>query len=679
MHKRLNRYNLRVDQRADIQGLRAVAVLLVIFYHFDLGISGGYLGVDMFFVISGYVIALSALRDIQQHQIFDWKRFYRRRIRRLLPGIAVVAVVTAFASLLVLSPFGPQQMSAKMLLSSATYSSNFVLMQSDYFALDSSSNPMLHFWSLAVEEQFYFVWGPIVIVVLAAMKRWKSRLVATVLVIAGLAALVASLFFFIVLSRYETAVQSWPGINWLVEREISPSRLAFYSPITRAWEFMCGALLAISHNRWKHHKRRSVVTTVWACSAIVLIFVAVLWTSNLLSRNALSSRSFNEIAVVLAVLGTVAIIHAGRGKPFTSRLLETKLFTYIGDLSYSLYLWHWPIWTFSIVVMHKSTATTVIVLALTALFSVVQYQYIEQPIRRGVAVTKPTAVHFVAAFAVVAAVGWAAMTNLSPVIGKHLVGVTPFNLITHTIDRPCAGKFVVVGEAKSCWYSTDKPKGISILVGDSTAKSLSDGFIVASNELQQDALVFALPGCAFQAPTSPFTPYCDGWRADVWSVIKTMKPDIVVVSNLNTLYVDDIGIPGLSVTEARLQWGKQVRKMFNRVLFTGARPLLVQPVPHFIFDVRYDISLFNRQAGTESRKVVEARTQFLNQLEVRSVGDFSSSTEVLNLNSKFCGKQRCSQFIDGKLAYEDPSHLSSIGSLKVTPDLKAAMARLLTN
>lgn len=666
-----------MDQRADIQGLRAVAVLLVIFYHFDLGISGGYLGVDMFFVISGYVIALSALRDIKQHQSFDWKRFYRRRIRRLLPGIAVVAVITAFASLFILSPFGPQQMSAKMLLSSATYSSNFVLLKSDYFSLDPSSNPMLHFWSLAVEEQFYFLWGPVVLVVLAIMRRWKSRLFARVLVVAGFVSLVASLVLFIAFSRYEAAVQGLPGISWLAEMGISPSRFAFYSPVTRAWEFMCGASLAIAHNRWRQDKQKIAVNTIWACSAIVLVIVAVLWTSNLLSRNALSSRSFNEIAVVLAVSGTVAIIHAGRGKPFTSRLLETRFLIYIGDLSYSLYLWHWPIWIFSVVFMHKSAATTVIALALTALFSVAQYHYIEQPIRRGVALTKPSATHFVFAFGVIAAVGWAAMTNLSPVIGKHLVGVTPFNLVTHVIERPCTGKFVFVGEAKSCWYSTDNPKGISILVGDSTAKSLSDGFVVAANRLQQDALVFTLPGCAFQVPKSPFTPYCDAWRANVWSVIKTLKPDVVVVSNLNTLYVNDIRNPELSLKEARFQWGEQVRKMFNKILFAGARPLLVQSVPHFVFDIRYDISLLNRQAGTESRKIVEARTQFLNQLERRSVGEFSSATEILNLNTKFCGEERCSQFIGGKLAYEDSSHLSSIGSLKVSPDLEVAMARLL--
>ncbi|MFZ3064367.1 MAG: acyltransferase, partial [Nitrospirota bacterium] len=255
-----------MEQRADIQGLRAVAVLLVVFYHFDMGVSGGYLGVDMFFVISGYVIALSALRDIHQHQKFDWKKFYRRRIRRLLPGIAVVALTTALASLVVLSPFGPQQMSAKMLISSALYSSNFVLLKSDYFSLDPSSNPMLHFWSLAVEEQFYFVWGPIVLAVLATNKRWKSKLVARALTITGLVALAVSLVLFVVLSRYESAVQNWPVINWFAKMEISPSRLAFYLPITRAWEFMCGAFLAIAHNRWRNHRKNSIAATIFACS-----------------------------------------------------------------------------------------------------------------------------------------------------------------------------------------------------------------------------------------------------------------------------------------------------------------------------------------------------------------------------------------------------------------------------
>jgi peptidoglycan/LPS O-acetylase OafA/YrhL len=150
--------------RADIQGLRAIAVLLVLLFHFETRLKGGYLGVDMFFVISGFVIASSTLREIDNTNTFSWRAFLHRRIRRLLPGTAVVACATALLAMLLLSPFGPQKETAKMLLGAATYTSNFMLMPQSYFSLDPKANPLLHMWSLAVEEQFYFVW-PIAIIV----------------------------------------------------------------------------------------------------------------------------------------------------------------------------------------------------------------------------------------------------------------------------------------------------------------------------------------------------------------------------------------------------------------------------------------------------------------------------------------------------------------------------------
>ena len=126
-----------LSYRADIQGLRAIAVILVMLFHFETRLRGGYLGVDMFFVISGYVISLSTIRNVRSEKRFNWQYFYRRRVRRLLPGAAIVAILSSLFALLTLSPFGPQQKTATMLMSVATYSTNFALMKSNYYALNS--------------------------------------------------------------------------------------------------------------------------------------------------------------------------------------------------------------------------------------------------------------------------------------------------------------------------------------------------------------------------------------------------------------------------------------------------------------------------------------------------------------------------------------------------------------
>ena len=159
-----------LNYRKDIQGLRAIAVLLVLLFHFETSLKGGYLGVDMFFVISGFVIATSTLREVDLTNHFSLGGFLHRRIRRLLPGMAAMTITTSVLSMLLLSPFGPQKETAKMLVSAATYSSNFILMPQSYFSLDPKANPLSHLWSLAVEEQFYLFY-PILLILIWRIGR----------------------------------------------------------------------------------------------------------------------------------------------------------------------------------------------------------------------------------------------------------------------------------------------------------------------------------------------------------------------------------------------------------------------------------------------------------------------------------------------------------------------------
>ena len=237
--------------RIDIQGLRAVAVLLVLLFHFETPMKGGYLGVDMFFVISGFVIASSTFREIDRTDAFSWQNFLRRRVRRLLPGVAVVSVLVTAASILLLSPFGPQQTTSQMLVGAATYTSNFMLMSRNYFSLDPKSNPLMHFWSLAVEEQFYLVW-PLAIGALLYLRRHLGRAFSAIVVwLMVLLTIYTTCRLFVWFSVEGPTVNDYSWFRPLIERDISPQRFAFYSPLTRAWEFVAGAaVVLVLRNSW---------------------------------------------------------------------------------------------------------------------------------------------------------------------------------------------------------------------------------------------------------------------------------------------------------------------------------------------------------------------------------------------------------------------------------------------
>jgi peptidoglycan/LPS O-acetylase OafA/YrhL len=214
-------------------------------FHFETRLKGGYLGVDMFFVISGFVIASSTLREIDRTGTFSWSAFLHRRVRRLLPGTALVACGVALLSMLFLSPFGPQKETAKMLLSAATYTSNFVLMPQSYFSLDPKANPLLHLWSLAVEEQFYFVWPMAILVFVGLRKRLEARVVKAIVWLAVIAVLLASCWLFLKSAIHGSQVNDYRWFGPIIQRNVTPEHFAFYSPFTRAWEFVAGVVIAL--------------------------------------------------------------------------------------------------------------------------------------------------------------------------------------------------------------------------------------------------------------------------------------------------------------------------------------------------------------------------------------------------------------------------------------------------
>ena len=332
------------DYRADIDGLRAIAVgAVVIFHAFPAELPGGFIGVDIFFVISGYLISAILYTGLGTNR-FDLKQFYARRIRRLFPALVTVLLFTLAAGWLLLIDQEFSQL-GKHTATGAGFVANFMFWsEAGYFDTAAHSKALLHLWSLGVEEQFYIVW-PLLLVL---CWRWQWRLLPTTLLLLCLS-LTASIVV--------TAVDSVA---------------AFYAPITRFWELLTGALLALLL------RYRPGIPARWAgaCSALGILLLALAFA-------ALDADSqFPGWWALLPTLGTALLIVAGPVSPVNRWLLSRRPMVQLGLISYPLYLWHWPLLVFTHLLEPdpaKGRLALVIVMALLLAWGT--YRFVERPLR----------------------------------------------------------------------------------------------------------------------------------------------------------------------------------------------------------------------------------------------------------------------------------------------------------
>jgi peptidoglycan/LPS O-acetylase OafA/YrhL len=663
--------------RADIQGLRAIAVLLVLLFHFETRLKGGYLGVDMFFVISGFVIASSTMREVASTNTFSWSAFLHRRVRRLLPGMAVVAVTTSVFAMLFLSPFGPQKETAKMLLSAASYTTNFVLMPQSYFSLDPKANPLLHMWSLAVEEQFYFVWPIAIIVFIDLRKRIHAQVFKVIVWTALTVALLASCWLFLMSATRGSQVTEYRWFRPLIQRSIKPEHFAFYSPFTRAWEFIAGVVAALLiRQRIVSHALRA--GSLFTCCGAALVMLGVAWATKFPEVQHAATWSTNTLATVSVVIGTALWVFGGSNDKFLKRLISIRPLTLIGDYSYSIYLLHWPIWVLLITSFKQSNTVVAIAFALSLGLGWLQFRFVEEPIRLKNSFPSAKSLQFVGAFGLVAVVGFAAMSVATPITAMHLAGKKPDELTLHIIEKPCEGEQFELGSAQSCVFLSENNQAAAFLVGDSMAKSLSDGFVQAANTQGLNGYVFSFPGCAFQLSDSPFTPSneCSDWRADVFTALQELQPKILIVANLSSIYVDP-PLPGWNTEETQRIWGSEVTRMLKGLKDLDTQVIIAQPPPRFAYDLRYDLSLLWPNTVKEPRGVVVSRRESINAIEQNAAAGFSFVRPIVNFTDQFCNASICDPKIDGKFMLEDDDHLSVDGSRLIIPQLQAAIASAL--
>jgi peptidoglycan/LPS O-acetylase OafA/YrhL len=344
------------NYRPDIEGLRAVAVLAVVLHHLSAPlVPGGYVGVDVFFVISGYLITRIISREMEEGT-FTFARFYERRARRIFPALFAVLAVTLVAGYFLLLP-SDYAGTLRGALGTLLFASNIVFwrdMAAGYFAAtDAGLNPLLHTWSLAVEEQFY-VFFP---VLLLLCYRYFRRHIVLILV--------------------ACAAVSLTGAALLVE---SKSVAVFFLSPFRAWELLAGSLLAFQ--AVPAIRSRAVREFTAGAGLLAILMACFVYDGN---------TAFPGLAALAPVLGAVAILLAGASGPtFTSRLLQWRPVLYIGLISYSLYLWHWPLIVLVRYALGMAPITAYIPVLLVASLALasLSYHFIEQPFRRSPVVTR---------------------------------------------------------------------------------------------------------------------------------------------------------------------------------------------------------------------------------------------------------------------------------------------------
>ena len=344
---------MKINYRPEIDGLRALAVLGVVFYHAEFYffnnniLKGGYLGVDVFFVISGYLITSLILKELKVTGKFSLSNFYERRARRILPVLFLIILsVTPFA----LIAYLPDTLInfSKSTISSIFFSSNFYFYISgqDYWEISSNLKPLLHTWSLSVEEQFYLVFPLFFIFV---NKFFKKHILLFLIS-----------FFFLSLILYIFFYEKNP-------------LLTFYTPITRGWELLAGAIIAWLESRIKK-KQNFIIDEFLGVVGLVIIFYYFFYADN----NANEQIIFS----IAVVIGTTLIIWFSNNNTNINKFLSKKYLVKLGLISYSLYLWHFPIFSFTVYVFGKLNNTAMLLLIIISIIvSIITYKYVETPFR----------------------------------------------------------------------------------------------------------------------------------------------------------------------------------------------------------------------------------------------------------------------------------------------------------
>ena len=661
------------DFRLDIQGLRALAVLLVVLYHARVpGVSGGYVGVDVFFVISGFLITGHILREIAENGRLSLGAFYARRVRRLIPA----ALVVVLATLVVARVWGPAlqvRTTAWDALWTSGYALNVHLASEgvDYQQVNGPLSPFQHFWSLAVEEQFYLVWPLVVLLTVLVARRFGRRALGAVLVV-GIG---GSLYLSATLTQ-------------------SSAPLAYFSAQTRAWEFGVGALVALAAARLPRLPHTVRLVAAWT-GLLAIVGSAFVFDD---------STAFPGIAALAPVLGCALLIAGGTGaavRGSVASLLDRRPLQLVGRVSYGWYLWHWPVLVLAPLVLGQdfSWIRNVELSVLALWFAALTYVIVERPTQRGrlaprrwlgrgvlmSTATAGAALLVVATAPLIAGNGaFAAPLELrsdpdatlsAALTAASASRAVPGNL-TPTLEKAgadvpetesgCHLGFLQIDQGP-CVYGDPRGKHTVVLFGDSHAQQWQGALDAAAKDRHWKLVSWTKAACPV-ADTTIVNPSlkrdyteCDTWRTATVAKIRALNPDLVIVSQSDS-------VPGRTVSNdhwaaTTVDTMQQLAAGGQRVEFLADTPYPQADVPTCVSEHLADVracQVKRAQAYHSSALYSDRHAQVVSTLERARI-------PVIDPIDWICSTTSCPVIVGDTLVYRDDSHLSNTYSTELAP------------
>jgi peptidoglycan/LPS O-acetylase OafA/YrhL len=661
-----------IPYRSDIQGLRGVAVLLVVLYHAGGIVPGGYLGVDVFFVLSGFLIGGLLVQEFSVTGRIRLSAFFARRVRRLLPALSAMTSLTLVLSVLFLDAWASLPQAVATGVGASLFAANVQLyLAGDYFAPAAELNPLLHTWSLSVEEQFY-VGLPILLVLVIRLRHGRTSVrpfLGTVLV-----ALTLSLWLALVLSS--------PGRDeflFLAETQ----RFAFYNPFARAWQFLAGVALALmiresmpspeSESAEAQHRRAPVL------DVRVLGLMAIIGTSLVID----GTTRWPGPATLIPTFGTVAVIAGagsaatGRASNAVDRILTSRPLVKVGDLSYSWYLWHWP----AIVLAREagwSSAASLMFAAVVALAPAWwSYRFVEERFRRDRTISGGRVLRL------------ATLSISIPLLLALAAGATgdrarAVAAAAGTLNSLLADEARVAAAAIEEASLGAGPWDV-VIVGDSHAGALGQGMAVMLSQLDPP-VTFGMkvrPGCLFlSGVTSDIG--CGPWQDEVLADLVAEDVGTVIIAGFATgrisgerrgdrSQVDLFDARGRRFDDssgALDAYSAALDRVVERLTRAGRRVVIVGPVPDFPTDLTSGISAVQALLGIDADEVL-ARPIPASAARQRSepflaaalaVAARHPNATVVDPIPVLCPTE-CRQIVDGVPLYRDHDHLSLAGAL----------------